>query len=198
MVAASEMCSQGAPNSESEATQIESEATQMFNMTCRPGSFVTGVGITVANMYSAATEEAGDKSRGSTGAEDPVIMSIGPIFCTRGMVVFNGTGPNSRILTSNFSQSNNPSVTVVTEPLGFDGMYMRTSGRVLTAVGPVPFTGRVRSSRPQDVRFVGGPEGGLKSVQCPGGDLVSGLHGWVSSAGAVSVGLYFSRIIGLD
>jgi hypothetical protein len=170
----------------------------MFKMTCPPGSFVTGIGLTAAN--STATVEAGDKSRSSTGATNPAVTSIGPIFCTGGMVVFNGTGPDSIISVSNFSQYNNSSITVVNETLGFDGMYMRASGAVVTAVGPVPFTGRVESSSVHDARFVGGPEGDLKSVhvQCPGGDLVTGLHGRVSSAGVVSVGLYCSRIIGLD
>jgi hypothetical protein len=167
-------------------------------MTCPPGSFVTGIGLTAANMYSAATEEAGGKSTGSTGALDPIITSIGPIFCMQGMVVFNGTAPDSMVSTGDISQSNNPAVTVVKEPLGFDGIYMRARGVVITAVGPVRFTGRVQSSRPQDVRFAGGTEGDLKSVQCPGGDLVSGLHGRESSSGVVSVGLYCSRIIGLD
>jgi hypothetical protein len=137
-----------------------------------------------------------DSSSGSD-VSSPVISTIGPIFCTRGMVVF-GEGPTGTIPVSSFRQAKNPSTIVVKQPLGFQGMYMRAIWVVVTAAGPVPFAGRVQASRPQDVMLVGGVDGDLKSVQCPGGSLVTGLHGQIGSAGVGSIGLYCSRIDSLD
>jgi hypothetical protein len=135
-----------------------------------------------------------DSSSGSD-VSSPVISTIGPIFCTRGMVVF-GEGPTGTIPVSSFRQAKNPSTIVVKQPLGFQGM--RAIWVVVTAAGPVPFAGRVQASRPQDVMLVGGVDGDLKSVQCPGGSLVTGLHGQIGSAGVGSIGLYCSRIDSLD
>lgn len=182
-----------------------------YNITCPPGTFITAFDIHMAHLSRSSkdtvgsfTEAVGHRKVLQVGTQNKVLNTdnqasadmifFGPVACspdstgaTDTAEVIDRSSPKHRPLGALKSRSE----------LGYTGVDLYTGTRI-NAVGPMPFSGRVGSSKSDVTYYMLGGEGEYKSVQCPAGQLVSGLYGQATEQGVVTVGLQCRRIAGLD